>query len=60
MKVQIVESAAENALNPVQVGMTVEHEDGKKYRVTEILKHEMKANPKGQIISITWVDIEPI
>ena len=60
MKAQIVESAAENALNPVHVGMIVEHEDGKKYRVTEILKHEMKAYSNGQIISITWVNIEPI
>lgn len=60
MKVQIIESVMEHALNPTQLGMMVEHEDGKEYKVKEILEHEMRVNQVGQIISITWVEIEPV
>lgn len=58
MKVQIVEPIMESVINPVQVGMKVEHEDGKIYTVTEILKREAKADQNGHVICITWVSVE--
>ncbi|MED4123074.1 hypothetical protein P4641_03680 [Halalkalibacterium halodurans] len=49
MLAQTVEPIAEAILHPTNVGQEVIHEDHKQYKVSKIVKTEIKANSKGHM-----------